>query len=612
MNQVLKTPNDVSDWFYGYERPDILSFDWETTGLRYLQMEPVGISFYDGKDACYIDLWENPNTNQILKCLELVFEDGLFIAHNAKFDLKCCQKFLGKYPKNVFCTMIASFLLDENKKSHSLKNLAQSELWVPPSKVKAWSVAAESGYHSEIFYQYCFNDSIWAYELYKKYKPQLSAEELDHVFYNIEMPFIPVAADMEINGVLVDQEALKDLDFRVQNKLIELEDRMLESVGLSVQQQAHLFSKEVDRILPVNFNSSDQLVKIIEERCGLPIKERSEKKKKKSVTKETLQRLKGQHKFIDYLIDYKAFRKLFDAYIKPAWEWIDEDGRLRPNFGIVKTGRTSCSQPNLQQLPNLKKYPDYSYRRIFKTNDTLVGGDYSGQELRVLAETTQDEQLLTAFNNNWDLHLFTARSIFRLPISEEALVNDTPEHKEMEKKYWSERYKGKNGANFPIVYGTSKWGIAHRMNVSAEEAQGWIDGFFKLYPSVQTSMRETNQEVKNQEYVTTLMGRRRRFPDFSILPEYAKGKKPSKSRCFRQAFNFKIQGFSADQIKIAARKCWERGLKILMLIHDELVIETKNPEKDGKILKDCMENAVSLSVPFVVEVKSGKRYSEIK
>ena len=220
MNQILKTLTEIEDWFYGSERPDVLAFDWETTGLRYLQMEPVGVSFCDGTDACYIDLWENPESKDILEFLKLVFQNGLFIAHNAKFDLKCCKKFLGIIPERVFCTYIAAFLLDENKTSHSLKSLAVLELGISQSEVKSWGIAAESGYHSEIFYKYCVNDSIWAYKIYKKYTPMLTSQELDHVFYNIEMPFVPVAMSMEINGVLIDRKALEDLEFKVKNKLI--------------------------------------------------------------------------------------------------------------------------------------------------------------------------------------------------------------------------------------------------------------------------------------------------------------------------------------------------------------------------------------------------------
>lgn len=614
MNSILKTVTEVEDWFYGSNRPDILSFDWETTGLDYLTMEPVGISFCDGQDALYIDLWENPNASDIFNVLGSIFSRGLFIAHNAKYDINCCKRFLGQTPTKLFCTLTASFLLNENRGSHKLKHLAQYELKVPKTQISAWEKADNMGRHSEFFYKYALNDSIWTYELYRRFKPRLTEENLDHVFYNIEMPFIPVLADMEIRGIKIDPDKLTDLGIRVKNKLIELEDRMLNSVGMLVMKQGQLFCAESERILPVNLNSSDQLVKIIEKKCGLKVTERTPKEQKKAVTKETLSRLKGKHPFIDYLIDYKAFRKLYDAYIVPASDWIGPDNRFRPNWGIVKTGRTSCSKPNLQQLPNLRKYPDYSYRSIFipEEGEFLVGGDYSGQELRVLAEITQDDTLLHSFNNNVDLHLFTANSIFDLKLREESFREGTQEYKEAVERYELERYKAKNGANFPIVYGTSKYGIAHRMGVSAKEAQTWIDGFFRLYPKVKGSIEETKKELEENLEVCTLMGRKRRFPDYNILPEYAKGKNPCKSRCLRQAFNFKIQGFSADQIKIAARLAWEQGLKIIMIIHDEIVIETSKPERDIKILESCMKNAVLLSVPFEVEIKSGKSYKEIK
>jgi len=542
------------------------------------------------------------------KIINRRFNHGFFIAHNALFDLKCCQLFLGIRPNNIFCTMIASHLLDENRESHSLKALASSLLRIPQDQIMKWGIAEKYGRHSEIFYQYAQNDSIWTYHLWKIFAPQLRIEGLTTVFEEIEMPFLQVAADMELNGVLIDQDKLVDLEERVVRTLIEVEDKMFASVGMSIKEQL-LFGGDSERILPMNLNSSPQLEKLIEKKCKIPLTERNRKSGKKKCDQKVLQGLVGRHPFIGYLLDYKKLQKLYTAFIMPAWERIDEDGRIRPSIGITRTGRTSNREPNLQQLPRLsKKYPDINYRSVFiaPKDSYLVGADYAGQELRGLGVVSGEEKIKEAFDKNWDLHLFTANFIFDLGIPDEGFVVDTPGYKKYRKKYEGERYKAKNGANFPIIYGTTPVGISYRMRVPKQEAKQWIDKFFALYPKVKKAIEQTKKEIREKGFVCTLFGRRRRFPNYNDLPPVSKG------RASRQAFNAKIQGLGADQIKIAAIKVRQAGLKVIMIVHDEIVVETKNPTRDKEILKQCMENAIALSIKFQADCKVGKSYAEIK
>jgi len=613
--QVLMTPDEVKAWFEE-SNSDVYSFDWETTGLNYLEMEPVGISFCDGERACYCDCWENEDANSIFNCLSNIFSSGSFIAHHAKYDFKCCKKFLSVEPCSLFCTFIASFLLDENRDSHSLKALANTVLAVPQSRISQWEEAESYGRHSEEFYEYAMNDSIWAYQLWEIFQPQIKEEGLEHIF-QIELNFIPVAAEMEMNGILVDQTKLKALEIKIANKMESLEDSMLELIDKKADIQTGIFGQGFRR-LPVNFNSGQQLVNCCK-KLGLKLEEKTAKKKELTVNALTLQRLKG-HPFIDSLAEYKRLQKLQSAYVSPAWDQIDEDGRIRPSFGIVKTGRTNCYDPNLQQLPNVKD-PEINYREIFTTDNILVGADYSGQELRILGEVSQDERIINAFKRNLDLHLLTANHIFQLGLDEDTLMDGSEAHSKAASKFKSERYRAKNGANFPIVYGSTAAGIAWRQGVSKEEAQRWVDGFFKAYPGVKVSMDRIPRELKNKGYLSTLMGRRRRFPDYDVLPQHAGGKYPCKDRCVRQGFNFWIQGFAADQAKIAGRKIYDEfkkhpnwGARMLMIVHDEYVCECKEKylNEVKKCITNCMENAVSLSIPFKVDCKSGKTYSEIK
>ena len=284
---VITTPAEFEAWLPGCA--DAFGLDFETTGLNYLEMEVVGLSLRYEDQVAYLDLWGNPHQDELLEAVkQLIESDSLFIMHHAKYDLKCSQKFLGVQPKHFFCTFIASFLLDENKESHSLKALAKSILAVPEAQISKWEDADACGRHSEEFYEYAMNDSIWAYQLWEIFAPELKKQELEHVF-KIEMDFLPVCAEMEMNGVLVDQTKLKALEIKISNKMESLEDSMLEMVGKKADLQTGLFGQGF-RTLPVNFNSAQQLVGCLRY-LGLELKEKTAKKKELTVNVQTLERL---------------------------------------------------------------------------------------------------------------------------------------------------------------------------------------------------------------------------------------------------------------------------------------------------------------------------------
>lgn len=234
--------------------------------------------------------------------------------------------------------------------------------------------------------------------------------------------------------------------------------------------------------------------------------------------------------------------------------------------------------------------------------------DYSGQELRVLAEVSQDRKMIDAFKNNLDLHLLTANHIFNLGLSSENMCTTHSSYEENKSKYANKRHKAKNGVNFPIIYGKTERSLAKDFNISVQEAQRWMDTFFELYPDVKKAIALTRREVERQGYVTTLMGRRRRFPNYHQSNQW------EQERMIRQAFNFKIQGFSADMMKIAAIKVSsilsKYNSKIVLSVHDELVYECpedKAKELAGKI-KEIMEDCVCLSIPIVVDVSIISNY----
>ena len=227
---ILRTAPEVQQWFEDTTSA-ILSYDWETTGLSYYHMEPIGLSLCDGKRTCYIDMYDaGEDKNGVLSQLSAHLPRYTLIAHNAKFDLKCTRKFLRIEPEQMYCTFIAAFLLNENRPSHGLKVLAMEDLNVPAIEVSRWDQVSQMGFGTPEWYQYCFNDAEWAWNLFHLYQSQLLDQGLWYLFSEIEMPFLYVLADMEINGIQVDHKELEDLKLRASNKLIELEDRMMASI----------------------------------------------------------------------------------------------------------------------------------------------------------------------------------------------------------------------------------------------------------------------------------------------------------------------------------------------------------------------------------------------
>ena len=603
--KILTTVQEVQDWFT--PMPKILSFDWETTGLSYLKMNPVGVSFCDGKRVCYVDL-ETADTGALLLALGTYFSsrDTLYIAHNIKFDFNCCQKFCSVVPFKLFDTYVAAFLLNENRASYKLKMLAIEDLHIPAKEVMLWEKAETFGHKSKEWYEYCFNDSLWAFALYLSYAPQLRKENLEYLFYEVEMPFIPVLAYMERTGVLIDKQKLLELQHHLETKIIELEDNMLKLCGSRAVEQ--LTFDGVERTLPINFNSSLQVMRVLE---SFGIEVPKTRQGKKSIDKKLMAPLKGKHPFIDAYLTYRTFRKLYTSYVLPAWDLIEEDGRIRPSFGNARTGRLTCSSPNLQNLPRFsKKHPELNYRSIMRAKEgcVLLAPDYSGQELRLLGIVADDPVIQNAFKEGLDLHLLTANKCFNLNLSKQQLTEGHKEFDEAKEKYGEQRYKAKNGANFPIIYGTTAYGVSWRQGVSVTEAQRWIDSFFELYPDVHRAMEHTKRELQERGFVTTLFGRRRRFPEYNSLSKY------KQEKCLRQAFNFKVQGSAADQVKIAMSKIYLAGYSIILMVHDEIVVEqlTDLAEESGKQIQQIMEQAVSFQIDFKVDYKIASNYGELK
>lgn len=610
----IKTQSEVKDWFAG-RRFEALSLDIETDGLG-IDCILKGISFCDGIRACYVDFNDNPEMAFIIDYLKYCLPDavGIVVGHNLSFDLRVLKQYGINYTGKIYDTMVAAHLLNENKPC-GLKALAIRVLKVPEKEVIDFKEAITDGYSSQKFLKYAINDSIWTWQLYEITKPLLTKQGLDKLFYKIEMPFQFVLIDMFINGIKIDVEKLEEFDDILTAERTKAEIYCMESIGLKMIEEKGLFGA-VEIKSPVNLNSSQQLAEIIEGqlKIKLPRTKPSERfpEGQPSTSAKVIKPLKDKHKFIEYLLKYRKCEKLLNTFIHPLYDKIDKDGRLRTSFNdcVARTGRLSSSGPNLQNIPKELGDDDIvNIREVFIADKdrVFVRADYDLQEVRQLANVSGDKNLIHILNSNQDVHLASANGCLNLGLTEEQLVKTHPEYKHLkEVVYKKERHIGKNGINFPVIYGSTKYGVSKNNNVSEEEAQSWIDGFFRLYPDVAKALKRCKQELWNNHYVTTYFGRRRRF---GKIDDHA----------IRQAFNVWIQGMCADLLRVVMNRileCYQQHpeweAKVVMTVHDDIISSCKRTYAQDvlKAKKEIMENAVDLPVKFLVDIGVCSSYGE--
>ncbi len=509
----------------------------------------------------------------------------------------------------IFDTQTAAHLIDENR-SKSLKELAKRYLNKQPL---TYSEAIVDGFQSEKFYTYATNDAIWTWELHKIFNKKLYQFGMNRLFFEVEMPFQFVLMDMAINGILVDENKLEELRISASAKRLELQRSLYEMGGLGYSLQPDMFTGDVELVSKHKLSSNTLLKIFAKRKLVSPFMTDGGKKNnpQMSTGKETLTFLRGD-KFVDQLVKFRIVDKLLNSFVEKMPDFIDDDGRVRCSFNntVAVTGRLSSSNPNMQQNPKVNPELPFNFKEVFVAPEgkKLVAVDYSGQELRILGVVSKDEVLLDAFKTGKDLHLMTANNVFNLGIPEEVLVKTHPKHKEYREKYDHERHIGKNGYNFPIIYGTTAYGIAKNNGISEEDAERGIQSFFGLYPKVRQAIRWCSQFLTKNWHVRSLTGRRRRLD-------------PNIKKSHRQAFNFLIQSVGADMLRCATNKLrklfiehpeWEA--KILLLVHDEIVLEIKEEYLDTAIpkIRGMAETAMNLSVDMEVDIGVGQNYSQAK
>ncbi len=567
-------------------------FDTETTSLNELEAELVGMSFsYKKGLAYYIPLSEDQG--EVLQTLEIFRpffekEDLLKIAHNLKFDYKVLQKYNITVKGAMFDTMIAHYLLNPDGR-HGMDYL--SEVYLNYKPVSIETIIGKKGKKQGSFRDadlrtqtdYAAEDADVTFQLYELFAPQLKKENLEELFFNIEMPLMEVLAKMELAGISLDEKWLAQESVDLENDLKQLESKIFELSGEEF-----------------NMNSPRQLGDILFDKMQLDPKAKKTKTGQYATSEDVLQKLASKHEIIQHILEYRTYQKLKSTYVDALPSQIEKtDNRVHTNFSqtTAATGRLASVNPNLQNIP-IRTLRGQQIRGAFVSGEgkKIISADYSQIELRLIAEISGEDNMIKAFQQGEDIHASTAAKLFKIPLEE---VSKT------------QRSQAKT-VNFGIIYGQGAFALAEQTGLSRTEAKQMIEAYFETYPKLKEYMAEQVNKARQQGYVETLLGRKRHLKDINSNNFVVRG------HAERNAVNAPVQGSAADVVKMAMIKIQKElekeklQTKMLLQVHDELIFEAPIDEVEvaKNIIKTEMENAVETQVPLLVEVGVGNNWLE--
>lgn len=588
--QMLTEPRMMNVLVRNLCQKQAVAFDTETTSLNDLEAQLVGMSFCYQKDFAYYVPVNQENLSEIIEIFRPFFESEtvMKIAHNLKFDFKILLNAGIELKGPCFDTMIAHYLLHPEGR-HGMDYL--SELYLKYTPISLESLIGKKGKNQlrferlslEVQTQYAAEDADITFQLYEIFSPQLLEQGLAKIFNEIEMPLVKVLARMERAGIRLDTDWLKKESKELENDLHNLEKNIYELAG-----------KEF------NINSPKQLGEILFDELKLDAKAKKTKTGQYSTSEDILQNLLDKHPIIAHILQYRTYQKLKSTYVDALPTQIESTtGRVHTNFAqtVAATGRLSSLNPNLQNIP-IRTPRGQQIRGAFIPEEgwTLISADYSQIELRLIAQMSQETQMIQAFRGGEDIHTSTAAKVFNIPIQE---VTKT------------QRSQAKT-VNFGIIYGVSAYGLARQTDLSRVQAGEMIKAYFQTYPQLKSYMHHQVEEAREKGYVETLLGRRRYLPDINSANFTVKG------HAERNAVNAPIQGTAADVIKLAMIRIDQRlrdegwRMRMLLQVHDELVFECppEELEKATQLIQHEMQNALQMDVPLDVEVGKGKNWLE--
>ena len=590
--KLVENEEDIRKLYDFFRTKDFLVLDTETTSTSAIDAELVGLSFaVEEHKAFYVPIPANrEEALRIVNIFKPLYEDPkiLKVGQNLKYDLEVLRNYDVRLDGPMWDTMIAHYLIQPELR-HNMDYMAEVYLHYQTIHIdeligpKGKNQRSMRDLSPTLVYEYACEDADITLQLKNKLEPELKKYECEDLFYNIEMPLMPVLAEMEMNGVCLDTQSLAETSKQFTTRMNEIEARIYELAG----EQFNIASpKQVGEIL------FDKL-KIVE-------KAKKTKTGQYVTSEEVLQQLKNKHEIVADILEHRGLKKLIGTYIDALPKLINpRTGHIHTSFNqtITATGRLSSSDPNLQNIP-IRGEDGKEIRKAFipEPGCLFFSADYSQIELRVMAHLSQDPNMIEVFREGKDLHAATAANIYKKPIEE--VTRD-------------ERTKSKR-ANFGIIYGITVFGLAERLDIPRDEAKMLIDGYFQTFPEVHDYMEKSKEIARKQGYVTTLFGRRRYLPDINSANSVVRG------FAERNAINAPIQGTAADIIKVAMIHIFQRfkaeniRSKMILQVHDELNFSVYPDEKEKveRIVIEEMQNAFQMAVPLVADSGFGDNWLE--
>ena len=570
----------------------ILSLDTETTSTDPMKAELVGLSFAtEEHKAYYVPVpAQQSAAQQVVEIFRPVYENEqiMKVGQNLKYDLEVLHNYGITLKGPMWDTMIAHYLIQPELR-HNMDYMA--EIYLNYQTIHIDELIGPKGKNQRSMrdlspqevYEYASEDADITLQLKNKLEPELKKYECEDLFYNIEMPLMPVLAEMEMNGVCIDTESLNETSAIFTQRMVELEQRIYDLAGEQF-----------------NIASPKQVGDILFGKLHIMEKPKKTKTGQYVTSEEVLQTLRGKHEIVACILDHRGLKKLLGTYIDALPKLINpRTGHIHTSFNqtVTATGRLSSSDPNLQNIP-VRGEDGKEIRKAFipEPGCLFFSADYSQIELRVMAHLSGDEHMISVFKEGKDLHAATAATIYKKNIDEVSR---------------DERTKSKR-ANFGIIYGITVFGLAERLEISRDEAKQLIDGFFQTFPQVHDYMEEAKRHAYEQGYVTTLFGRRRYLPDIRSANATVRG------FAERNAINAPIQGTAADIIKVAMIHIYNRfkaeGIrsKMILQVHDELNFSVYPEEKERveQIVLEEMQGAFQMTVPLIADSGFGSNWLE--
>ena len=568
-------------------------FDTETTGLKALEVEIIGIAFsWEKGKGYYVSFPEDQNeTQQILNEFIPFFdaENIEKVGHNLKYDIKVLSNYTIEVKGTLFDTMIAHYLINPDMR-HNMDVLSETYLNYKP--VSITELIGKKGKNQLSMRvvplkdqtEYAVEDADITFQLKEHFTKELESGNLTELFREVEIPLVSVLTAMEIEGINLNTEFLGGLSTVLTSDISDLESAIYEQAGETF-----------------NIASPKQLGPILFDKLKLVDKPKKTKTGQYSTAEDVLSYLAKDHKIVRDILQYRQYKKLQSTYVDALPNEINpKTSRVHTVYAqaVAATGRLSSNNPNLQNIP-IRTERGREVRKAFipRSEDfVLLAADYSQIELRIIAALSEEENMISAFQNGEDIHASTAAKVFNVALDEVT----------------REQRSNAKTVNFGIIYGVSAFGLSNQTNLSRGEAKELIDTYYETYPKLRAYMSQQIQFARDNGYVETVLHRRRYLKDINSRNAVVRG------AAERNAVNAPIQGSAADIIKLAMiniHKKLEEGkykTKMLLQVHDELVFDAHKDELETiqSLIKNEMENAFKLSVPLDVEIGLGNNWLE--